>query len=272
MTKQRSSRVSASLVAFTLFIALCAAVAVTAALYPSADAITVLQDQDTVMDASHADQGYIMVRHSPTKKALKLRVIKGDSTYTYNLASDDAFETFPLTAGSGTYQVQVFKQVSGKRYANDASFRFQADIVDETLPFLYPNQYVWYTEASEAVARSMALCEGLNGVPDKVEAIRSFVADTVVYDFHRASTVQSGYIPDIDDVLAKREGICFDYAALTACMLRVQGIPTQLVIGYADTIYHAWNLVLVDGAWQRVDTTADANSMKVKKYTEERVY
>ena len=79
-------------------------------------------------------------------------------------------------------------------------------------------------------------------------------------------------VESMDDVLSKGRGICFDYAALLACMLRTQGVPVKLVIGYADQSYHAWNNVLVDGQWYRVDTTAEANGMKVAKYTEERVY
>ena len=98
------------------------------------------------------------------------------------------------------------------------------------------------------------------------------MVQTILYDYTRASSVQSGYLPVIDDVLAQGKGICFDYAALTACMLRSQGVPTKLEIGYADKIYHAWNSVLIDGAWQRVDTTADANNMNVRKYTVERTY
>ena len=94
----------------------------------------------------------------------------------------------------------------------------------------------------------------------------------ILYDFVRATTVQTGYLPVVDEVLSQGKGICFDYAALTACMLRTQGIPTRLEIGYADTVYHAWNTVLIDGQWLRVDTTAEANHMKVKTYTIERTY
>ena len=145
-------------------------------------------------------------------------------------------------------------------------------MADEALPYLYPNQYVSYTAESAAVLLAQTLCEGLTADADKLAAIQAFVVDTILYDYVRASTVQSGYLPNIDEVLAESKGICFDYAALTACMLRTQGIPTKLEIGYADKIYHAWNSVLVAGEWLRIDTTADANRMKVRKYTVERTY
>ena len=86
-----------------------------------------------------------------------------------------------------------------------------------------------------------------------------------------AATVQSGYLPVLDEVLAKGKGICFDYAALMTAMLRSQGVPCKLVTGYVGTskpAYHAWISVWsqetgwVDGAiyfdgavWQRMDPT-----------------
>ena len=81
-----------------------------------------------------------------------------------------------------------------------------------------------------------------------------------------------GYLPDVDAVLKKGMGICLDYAAVYASMLRSQGIAAQLVIGYADKSYHAWNLVWLDGAWTCVDLTAQSTAQKYMTYTTERFY
>ena len=251
---------------------LCIAFAAISALYPQADGVTVYRDNGTTVDASHADQGYIMVRHAAAAKKLKMRISLGDQVLTYDLDSDDQYETFPLSFGSGDYKLQVFLQVSGKRYTNDSSLKFSAEIADETLPYLYPNQYVSYTAQSQAVSKAAELCEGLDTPAKRLKSIRKFVVGNILYDYVEATTVTSGYLPAVDEVLAKGQGICFDYAALTACMLRTQGIPTKLEIGFADKTYHAWNSVWIDGEWQRIDTTAEANHMKVKKYTVERVY
>lgn len=272
MAMRCTRRGSLWLLAFVAAMTLCLALAFALALYPKAEGITVYEDQGVTVDASHADQGYVMVRHTPSDKALKLRLTKGEQTYTYDLPADGRYETYPLNMGSGTYQVQVFRQISGKRYANDASLRLKAEIADETIPYLYPNQFVWYTPDSAAVAMGETLCAGLTSDADKLDAVRRYVVDHILYDYIQAETVQSGYLPAVDEILAGGKGICFDYAALTACMLRTQGVPTKLVIGYADRIYHAWNDVLVDGEWRRIDTTAEANNMKVKRYTQERIY
>ena len=87
-----------------------------------------------------------------------------------------------------------------------------------------------------------------------------------------ALTVPSGYLPELDNVISKKMGICFDYASLAAAMLRVQGVPTKLVIGYADSSYHSWNEVYVNGQWMRLDITAQVTNMNVKSYTTERIY
>ena len=72
----------------------------------------------------------------------------------------------------------------------------------------------------------------------------------------------------LDTVLDSKKGICFDYAALMCGMLRSQGVPCKLVVGYAGTTYHAWisvwseqsgwidGVIWFDGtAWRRLDPT-----------------
>ena len=61
-------------------------------------------------------------------------------------------------------------------------------------------------------------------------------------------------------------------SAMAAAMLRSQGVPTKLVIGYADQTYHAWNEVYLDGGWQRCDPTSEVCAVTVKTYTTKRIY
>ena len=75
------------------------------------------------------------------------------------------------------------------------------------------------------------------------------------YDLERAKSVQSGYLPDVDAVLAEKKGICFDYASVMTAMLRSQNIPCTLTKGYAGSSYHAWNKVNVSGNWYQIDMT-----------------
>ena len=57
-------------------------------------------------------------------------------------------------------------------------------------------------------------------------------------------------------------GICQDLAALAACMLRVQGVPTKLMVGYAGKMYHAWNSVVIDGEEVLYDPTLELSAIE----------
>lgn len=87
----------------------------------------------------------------------------------------------------------------------------------------------------------------------------------------------SGYLPDVDTILKEKKGICFDYAAVMATMLRTQNIPTRMEIGYAliddEAVYHAWisvyiqdvgwidDLIQFDGKnWSMMDPTLISDS------------
>ena len=99
--------------------------------------------------------------------------------------------------------------------------------------------------------------------------------------YQKAKTVQSGYLPKVDDTLTTKKGICFDYSALMTTMLRTQNIPTKLVIGYAGSTYHAWisvyteeqgwidNAIHFDGqSWKFMDPTFASSGKGDKKITE----
>ena len=81
---------------------------------------------------------------------------------------------------------------------------------------------------------------------DKVEAIYKWTMKKFSYSTLKAKSVESGYVPDLDAVYKSRKAICFDYASTMAAMLRSQGVPTKLVIGYSGSVYHAWLSVYVE--------------------------
>ena len=226
-----------------------------------------------VINHGNSSQGYVMIKYKESDKRLKVRITLNGKNYDYDLNGRGEFEVFPLQMGDGKYKIQLFQEAKRKNeYAQLASTTISVKLDDPTLPFLHPNQYVHYTADSAAVAKSFELCEGLTDDKEKIKAIYSFCSRYLTFHYTRANSAKSGYLPDIDAVLSERKGICFDYSALMACMLRVQGIPTQLVIGYADRTYHAWNHVLLDGKTFRYDATFNSVGNKAESYTEERRY
>lgn len=224
--------------------------------------------EDAVIDYSHTDNGYVMVRYTTqTEKRLKVLVGGPETTYTYNLPADE-WTVFPLSDGNGIYRVGVYINTTGSKYASVMIAEFEVALQDEFAPFLRPNQYVNYALAENTLAKGAELCTGLDNPLDKVASVYDFVVDTLEYDYEKAATVKSGYLPELDTVLAEKKGICFDYAALMTAMLRSQQVPCKLVVGFAGETYHAWISVWieehgwVDGAiffdgqaWQRMDPT-----------------
>ena len=238
----------------------------------SEDAKSVFSKSGVVIDHGNSSQGYVMVKYKESDRRLKVRITLDKKNYDYDLNGKGEYEVFPLQMGDGKYKITVFQEKKKNEYANLASTTITVKLDRSIMPFLYPNQYVHYTAASKAVAKSFELCEGLTDDKDKIKAIYNFCTRQISYDFVFANSAKSGYLPDVDAVLGKKKGICFDYAALMACMLRVQGIPTQLVIGYADKEYHAWNNVGLEGKWYRHDATFGSIGNKAQTYTEERRY
>lgn len=209
-------------------------------LVPLADGTQIFEGADSLIDASHLEDGYVMVKYTGDGR-IKVQLTHEDrEPYTYDLPASGVFQTFPISCGDGHYALNIYRNISGNQYAFVDGASFDVSLKDEFTPFLHPNQYVDYTEETEAVAFSEELAAGASDDLDVVKRIYDYVVKNVVYDNDKAENVPSSYLPDIDDTLRTKKGICFDYAALMTAMLRVQRIPTQLVIGYAGKDYHAW--------------------------------
>ncbi len=249
---------------------------------PTASGTTTYENGKVLVDASNISQGYVMIRYSGGKERIKVQITKGAVTYTYDLNARDAYEVFPFSEGDGTYSVKVFENVSGNQYAQIFSKDLSVSMADQFLPFLYPNQYVNFSEGNAAVQKGAEVAAGAADEIGIVTNVFHFVVDNLTYDVAKAQSVQSGYLPNIDAVLAARTGICFDYAALMTAMLRTQNIPTKLVVGYTGSAYHAWvnvyitnvgwvdNAIYFDGQqWSLMDPTfmsSGGKSEQIRKY------
>lgn len=226
------------------------------------------RSENVVIDYSRREDGYIMACFlTETPKRLKLRIQGSSTTYTYNLPPQE-WTAFPLSDGDGTYRAAVYQNTTGNKYATMLTAEFEVQLKDEFAPFLRPNQYVDYTCAPNTVQTGALLCEGLTHPLEKVAAVYDYVVGSLTYDEEKAANVKSGYLPVLDQVLAEKKGICFDYAALMTAMLRSQQVPCKLVVGYAGSVYHAWisvwteeegwidAVVHFDGkSWKRMDPT-----------------
>lgn len=241
---------------------------------PSNGGTTTLKNNGCEIDTSKAAAGTIRVRQNGNSTKVKVLVYFNGSSkyYQYTIPTNNTWTSIPLQSGSGTYKVRFMKQVSGNSYSQMYSVTFQVGMQNANSAYLNPSQYVVYNSGSACVAKAKSLVSGAGSDAQKVSKIYSYIVNNISYDYDKMKNLPSGYLPNPDSTLASRKGICFDYAALMAAMLRSQGVPCKLVIGNADGQYHAWNMVYVNGSWQLYDPTFGAAGQRAGSYVAERVY
>lgn len=268
-------------------------------LTPVADGVLTSGNKLATIDYSHTSDGYVMAKYTGSSGLIKVQLTGPTGvTQTYNLNSEGRFDSYPLTASNGSYTINILESVGGGGYAIAHSFTFDVNLSSATAPFLRPSQYVNFSYGDSAVTLASQLCAGTTTALEKVDKIYSWIVDNVVYDYDLAnSKIPGGYAGDTEKVIKQKKGICLDYAATMAAMLRSQNVPTQVISGdVADGGFHAWVNVYVqdvgwvyggaiyfDGsAWHRMDPTYAATSKsskaildfiaKASNYTQEYVF
>lgn len=121
---------------------------------------------------------------------------------------------------------------------------------EDVLPFIWPSRYC---EADRFVSFVCGHFEGLEGGA-LVQALVAWVHDNLQY----VSGSSDGNTTAADTFVSQ-QGVCRDYAHLTAALIRSRDIPARLVSVYALGLdppdFHAVVEVWLDGAWHLVDAT-----------------
>lgn len=252
-------------------------------LVPQADGSPAYGCDFFTLDFSHADQGYFSGILTGQDKKVNIQVTGPDQIiYNYFMQTPEKVAVFPFTAGNGNYLILVFENIGDDQYASLFSYSLTVELNNEFLPYLYPNQYVNFTEESTAVTLASEITSQSATDLDALKSIYQYITTEISYDDQKADTVQSGYLPVIDETLETKKGICFDYAALTAAMLRSLSIPARLEIGYSSDVRHAWIDVYIESMgwvenavefngneWKLMDPTfasAGNNSKEIHEY------
>ena len=250
-------------------------------LLPESPGVEVIGNDFARMDYSHVDEGYIQVSYEGPALKAKVQILDpAGQTYLYTLYPGES-GILPLTGGSGGYTVTVLENAFDDFYAVAFKTELETEVADEFRPYLYPNQYVWYTADSKVLTLGRELSDRSADDLSYVQNVYEYVTKNIVYDKALAADVPTDYLPDPDRTAETGKGICLDYASLMTALLRSQGIPAKLVVGWSGTQYHAWISVYlketgwVDGAiffdgtnWSRLDPTLAAGNRgtSVKDY------
>ena len=242
-------------------------------LVPEAPGTDTIGYSPLILDISNISQGYLTAVSDSNGTTKNIQLSADDGVvYSYFVSSGES-AVIPFTSGSGTYQISCYEQVNGSQYAALFAQALEVSLENEFLPFLYPNQYVNFTPDSKASQLALSLIDEDTVDVDALQQIYDYVVSNLTYDYEKADTVTTGYLPDVDETLKTGTGICFDYAALTTAMLRSCDIPCKLQIGYAGDIKHAWIDVYIRSkgwvnqavsfkgdTWTLMDPTFDSNS------------
>ncbi|MCR5421815.1 MAG: transglutaminase domain-containing protein [Lachnospiraceae bacterium] len=224
-------------------------------------------------DFSNSSSGYFYIKYIGDSPKIKLQLFSGTSiTYTYDITPNE-YTVIPLSLGSGLYSIQVYENIQENEYAMVYAKELKVMLQDEQAPFLYPNQRVNYSKDSQTSILAKQLTDNCHTELEAVAEIYDYIIKNITYDYVKAEIVESGYLPDADMTLSIGTGICYDYAAVMASMLRSVGIPTRMEIGYSGDAYHAWvsvytkdhgwidDIIEFNGIqWTLMDPTFDANS------------
>lgn len=220
------------------------------------------------IDKSKLGQGLIAVEYDEAKRdEYLIRISRGAVSDDYKLTANAAY---PLTAGNGDYKVTIGELVDGKRYKVVADENITLKLKDEKIVFLQSSNMINWNDKTKAVVKARELTKTAKNDQEKLALIYKYVVNNVKYDNEKAATIKSGYMVNLDAVFNTNTGICYDYATMTAAMLRSVGVPTKLVMGYHKddkATYHAWNQVYVGDQWVTIDTTYDAPVIQAQQVT-----
>ncbi len=242
-------------------------------LTPEATGSRTLGSSPLTLDISNQEQGYFIASSDSDDSRMNIQLTTPSGVlYSYFIEPGEQ-AVLPFSEGSGDYLVTCYQQVDGSQYAALYTETLSVKLENEFLPFLYPNRYVDFSEDSKACKEASSLVSDDMTDVDILKEVYTYVTGHVTYDYAKADSVEAGYLPDVDDTLKTGTGICFDYAALTAAMLRSQDIPCKLEIGYSGDIKHAWIDVYIrtkgwvtkaisfeGDTWKLMDPTFDSNS------------
>lgn len=213
--------------------------------------------QNTIVDVKNLDKGIVMINYHKKAGNIKVLIAKGNNKEHYDLEPN---MNYPLQFGNGEYTISILEHVNRNQYRIVGTEKVNLKLNDEKQLFLQSIQMINWDKDMLAIKKVKELTKNAKDDEEKFKIVYDYVTNNIKYSDKKADIVKTGYIPSIDATLNSQSGICYDYAVLTAAMLRSLDIPTKLIMGYKSDIekYHAWNQVYLNGKWISIDTTYDS--------------
>ena len=121
-------------------------------------------------------------------------------------------------------------------------------------------------EIKLAATYMMKYCTGKNR-EERMKSGFMYMAKNFPYSRSYDHPKNAADIPALAiDMFTNEKGNCFRYAAASACVAKVAGHRSRMVIGYTGSNPHGWVEVLVDGQWLICDPDANIPSYRRADY------
>lgn len=219
-------------------------------------------DGGMTLDVSNVGNGYVLARFDGVNDLqARLMMVLNGTEHWFAIHPGKGWETIPLTSSGEVYLEGLVETAAGSElYVTDVSITLKVQLLDPLEPFLRSSQVVNYDDKPEVMSLHESLSADMSaaGAQERLFAILQWEMSYMNYDYGMALSPPDGHVPDLEHTIQTRYGVCYDLASLMCALLRMQGIPSRLEIGYMDEGYHAWvsTYSYVDETWKRVEWKA----------------
>ncbi|WP_405415605.1 transglutaminase family protein [Maribacter sp. Asnod1-A12] len=218
---------------------------------------------------------------------------ENDSQYEVEIEFDNSLyaNTELSINGYGFKTLRVHPKKRFKKISFEAKFKFKKDEIDPYNFNINPDISIAYSELQNLDFKityerflkltSFTILESLQeqlfkfnkslSIFDNLEALNHWIFEYITF-----TTGVTEVGTTIKDVIAKKKGVCQDFAHLFCALARTNGVPTRYVSGYldqesgfiGDSQMHAWVESYIPGiGWKGFDPTnnilANTNHIKV---------
>lgn len=198
-------------------------------------------------------------------KRLDDEILKGSESFTVFLKDIDVNEINQINAaldgifGSGA----TYQQVG----TVGDSYKKVTITIKRTINYYAVQAYLNQTPIPETEERAKQLYKTIKSILDSqiTEDMTDYEKELALHDYlitHCKYSTDTTQSPDSDiyrayGALVNQDAVCNGYAEALHLLFMCAGIRSEFVIGTADGVDHAWNLVQLDEKWYHIDATWD---------------